>query len=350
MIKQQEAGFHNGYKLWTITAENSKSARAVFTNYSAAVMSVVVPDKNGKLGDVVLGYDNVEGYIEGTSSQGAIVGRFANRIGKGEFALNGVQYKLFKNDGENTLHGGSVGYNKRVWELLAAEYDENSGENHVVFGYTSPDGEENFPGTLAVTVDYCFDERNRLTITYDAECDKDTVINLTNHSYFNLSSEGDVMDTQLKIYADNYTPVDDGLIPTGEIKSVKNTPFDFTELRSIKSKNIDGYDHNFLLRGKKEDNADIEGAEDLPPIAAYAKDEKSGRTLACYTDMPAMQLYTANGLREIGKGGKEVKPQTAFCLETQFCPDSPNKTMFPSCVLKKGQTYHRVTVYEFGIV
>lgn len=347
MIKQQEAGFHNGYKLWTVTAVNSKGAEAVFTNYGAAVMSVKVPDRDGVLGDVLLGYDNVEGYIEGTASQGAVVGRFANRISGGEFVLNGVQYKLFKNDGENTLHGGSVGYNKRVWELIAAEYDENSGENHIVFGYTSPDGEENFPGTLAVTVDYCFDERNRLSITYEAESDKDTVLNLTNHSYFNLSSEGDVMDTKLKIYADNYTPVDEGLIPTGEIKDVKGTPFDFTELRSIRSADIDGYDHNFLLNGKKEET---EGLEELPPIAAYAEDGKSGRTLTCHTDMPALQLYTANGLREIGKGGKEVMPQTAFCLETQYCPDSPNKKMFPSCVLKAGKIYHKATVYTFGVV
>lgn len=347
MIKQQEAGFHNGYKLWTVTAVNSKGAQVTFTNYSAAIMSIMVPDKEGKLGDVVLGYDNVEGFIKGTASQGAVVGRFANRIAKGEFTLNGVKYKLFKNDGENTLHGGSVGYNKRVWELIAAEYDENSGENHVVFGYTSPDGEENFPGTVAITVDYCFDERNRLSITYEAESDKDTVLNLTNHSYFNLSSEGDVMDTKLKIFADKYTPVDSGLIPTGEIANVKGTPFDFTELRSIRSGDIEGYDHNFILRGKKEEK---EEEEDLPPIAAYAEDYKSGRTLACYTDMPAIQLYTANGLKEIGKGGKEVLPQSAFCLETQYCPDSPNKPMFPSCVLKKGKIYHKVTVYEFGVI
>lgn len=344
MIKQQEAGFHNGYKLWTVTAANSKGAQVTFTNYGAAIMSVIVPDKEGSLGDVVLGYDDVQGFIEGTASQGAVVGRFANRISKGEFELNGVHYTLFKNDGENTLHGGSVGYNKRVWELIAADYDPNSGENHVVFGYTSPDGEENFPGTVAITVDYCFDERNRLSITYDAESDMDTILNLTNHSYFNLS-EGDVMGTQLKIYADKYTPVDEGLIPTGEIKSVKGTPFDFTELRSIKSKDIEGYDHNFILRGKKEESDE----EDLPPIAAYAWDKKSGRTLTCYTDMPALQLYTANGLKETGKGGKEVLPQTGFCLETQFCPDSPNKPMFPSCVLKKGKLYHKVTVYEFGV-
>lgn len=344
MIKQQEAGFHNGYKLWTVTAANSKGAQVTFTNYGAAIMSVMVPDKEGSLGDVVLGYDDVQGFIEGTASQGAVVGRFANRISKGEFELNGVHYTLFKNDGENTLHGGSVGYNKRVWELIAADYDPNSGENHVVFGYTSPDGEENFPGTVAITVDYCFDERNRLSITYDAESDTDTILNLTNHSYFNLS-EGDVMGTQLKIYADKYTPVDEGLIPTGEIKSVKGTPFDFTELRSIKSKDIEGYDHNFILRGKKEESDE----EDLPPIAAYAWDKKSGRTLTCYTDMPALQLYTANGLKETGKGGKEVLPQTGFCLETQFCPDSPNKPMFPSCVLKKGKLYHKVTVYEFGV-
>lgn len=340
MIKQEAIGFHNGYKIWVLTLTNSKGMEVKLTNYSGAIMSIKAPDKNGDFTDVVLGYDNIDGYINGCSSQGALVGRFANRIGGGKFTLNGVEYPLYKNDGENTLHGGSVGYNKRVWELIAVEYDENSGENHVLFGYTSPDGEENFPGTVAMTVDYCLDEKNTLTLVYDAESDADTVLNLTNHVYFNLGGEGDILDTEMQIFADKYTPVDSGLIPTGEIADVKGTIFDFTELRPIRKKGIDGYDHNFILRKSN--------GEELP-TAAFARDAKSGRTLTCRTDMPAIQLYTGNGLDgETGRNGKPMEKQTGFCLETQFCPDSPNKPQFPSCVLKAGKTYHHVTSYEFG--
>lgn len=341
MIKQEAVGFHNGYKLWVVTLTNSKGIEVKLTNYSGAIMCIKAPDMNGDLADVVLGYDDVEGFIKGDSSQGALVGRFANRIGGGKFTLNGVEYPLYKNDGGNTLHGGSVGYNKRVWELIACEYDETAGESRVLFGYTSPDGEENFPGTVAITVEYCLDEKNTLTLTYDAESDADTVLNLTNHVYFNLSGKGDVLDTEMQIFADKYTPVDGELIPTGEIADVKGTVFDFTELRPIRNKDIDGYDHNFILRRSK--------GEELP-MAAFAKDPKSGRTLTCRTDMPAMQLYTGNGLDgEKGKGGIPMDKQTGFCLETQFCPDSPNKPQFPSCVLKAGKTYHHVTSYEFGV-
>lgn len=341
MIKQEAVGFHNGYKLWAVTLTNSKGMEVKLTNYSGAIMSIKAPDINGDFADVVLGYDDVEGFIGGDSSQGALIGRFANRIGGGKFTLNGTEYPLFKNDGGNTLHGGSVGYNKRVWELIACEYDESCGENHVLFGYSSPDGEENFPGMVAITVEYCLDENNTLTLTYDAISDADTVLNLTNHVYFNLSGEGNVLDTEMQIFADKYTPVDDGLIPTGEIADVKGTVFDFTELRPIRNKDIDGYDHNFILRKSRGDEL---------PMAAFAKDPKSGRTLTCRTDMPAMQLYTGNGLNgEKGKGGKPMEKQTGFCLETQFCPDSPNKPQFPSCVLKAGEDYHYVTSYEFGV-
>ncbi len=340
MIKKEHIGFHNGYKLWKITLTNSKGTEVALTNYGGAIMSVKTADKNGDFADVVLGYDDIEGFINGVSSQGALIGRFANRIGGGRFTLNGTEYELFKNDGDNTLHGGSVGYNKRVWELVETEEDKTAGENHVVFGYTSPDGEENFPGTAAITVDYCLDEKNALTLTYDAVSDKDTIINLTNHVYFNLRGEGSIMDTEMQIFADQYTPVDGALIPTGEIAAVKGTVFDFTQLRPIANKDIDGYDHNFILRQQK--------GEELP-IAAFAKDPVSGRTLICRTDMPAMQLYTANGLEnEIGKGGITMNKHTGFCLETQFCPDSPNKPQFKSCVLKKNEEYHHVTVYEFG--
>ena len=341
MVKKEAVGFHNGYKLWVVTLTNSKGMEVKLTNYSGAIMSVKAPDRDGNFADVVLGYDDVEGFIKGTSSQGAICGRFANRIGNAKFTLNGTEYPLYKNDGENTLHGGSVGYNKRVWELLAVEEDETGGETHAVFGYTSPDGEENYPGTVAITVDYCLDEKNQLTLTYDAVTDADTVLNLTNHVYFNLSCSDDILGTEMEIYADKYTPVDDGLIPTGEIADVKGTKYDFTYLRPIKELRPECYDHNFVLREK----AKGEIAE-----AAFAKDTKSGRTLTCLTDMPAMQLYTGGGLKgEAGKGGAAMTKYKGFCLETQFCPDSPNKPQFPSCVLKKGEEYHHVTVYRFGV-
>lgn len=341
MVTKKAVGFHNGYKLWVVTLKNSKGMEVVLTNYSAAIMSVKAPDREGNFADVVLGYDDMEGFIAGTSSQGAVCGRFANRISNGKFTLNGVEYPLYKNDGNNTLHGGSVGYNKRVWELIATEYDEKAGEAHAVFGYTSPDGEENFPGTVAITVDYCLDEKNQLTLTYDAVTDADTVLNLTNHVYFNLSDSSDILDTEMEIFADKYTPVDEGLIPTGEIADVKGTMFDFTYLRPIKALSPEGYDHNFVLR-------DMEEGEELRK-AAFAKDAKSGRTLTCLTDMPAMQLYTGGGLKgETGKGGAPMTKSKGFCLETQFCPDSPNKPQFQSCVLKKGEEYHHVTVYQFG--
>lgn len=341
MVTKEAVGFHNGYKLWEVTLTNSKGMEVKLTNYSAAIMSVKAPDRDGNFADVVLGYDDVEGFILGTSSQGAICGRFANRIGGGKFTLNGVEYPLFKNDGGNTLHGGSVGYNKRVWELIATEYDETGGEAHAVFGYTSPDGEENFPGTVAITLDYCLDEKNQLTLTYDAVTDTDTVLNLTNHVYFNLGGTEDILDTEVEIFADKYTPVDSGLIPTGEIADVKGTMFDFTYLRPIKALSPEGYDHNFVLR-------DPEKGEELRR-AAFARDAKSGRTLTCLTDLPAMQLYTGGGLKgENGKNGVPMTKNKGFCLETQFCPDSPNKPQFKSCVLKRDEEYHHVTVYRFG--
>lgn len=343
MITKKELGFHNGYKLWQFTLTNNNGMTVELTNYSAAIMSASVPDKNGKPVDVVLGYDDIDGYVKGTSSQGAVVGRFANRIGGAQFTLNDVTYKLFPNDNGNTLHGGSVGYNKRVWEVVAAEEDD--GEMHVVFGYTSPDGEENFPGTVAITVDYCLNEKNELSLTYDAVSDADTVLNLTNHAYFNLGgvNSGSVMNTKLKLFAKNYTPVNEYLIPTGEIASVKGTVFDFTSLKRIgedvDAGKIGGYDHNFVL----DNNGELSDA-------AFAVDETTGITMTTRTDMPAIQLYTANGLGgEIGKGGKMMEKQTAFCLETQFCPDAPNKPSFKSAVLKAEEEYHHVTVYAFGV-
>lgn len=342
MVKKEAVGFHNGYKLWVVTLRNKKGMEVKLTNFSAAIMSVTAPDRDGNFADVVLGYEDMEGYIKGHGSQGAVCGRFANRISNGKFTLNGVEYPLYKNDGENTLHGGSIGFNKRVWEVVATEYDEAGGEAHAVFGYTSPDGEENFPGTLAVTLEYCLDEKNQLTLTYDAVSDADTVVNLTNHVYFNLGGSSDILDTEVEIYADKHTPTDEGLVPTGEIADVKGTEFDFTYLHPLRELSPEGYDHNFVLREKKE-------GEEIRK-AAFAKDAKSGRTLTCLTDLPAMQLYTGGGLGgEMGKGGVPITKSMGFCFETQFFPDSPNKPQFPSSVLKKGEEFHHVTVFQFGV-
>ena len=342
MVTKEAVGFHNGYKLWVITLKNNKGMEVKLTNYGASIMSIKTPDKDGNFADVVLGYDDIKDYINGTTVQGAVCGRYANRISGGKFTLNGVEYPLYKNDGDNTLHGGSVGYSKRVWELVAAEYGEAMGESHAVFGYISPDGEENFPGALHIIVDYCLDENNQLTLDYSAMTDADTVLNLTNHVYFNLAGDGgNILDTELEIFADKHTPADDGLIPTGEVADVKGTEFDFTYLHPIKELSPEGYDHNFVLRDK---------AEGEIAKAAFARDPKSGRTLTCLTDLPAMQLYTGGSLNgEKGKGGAPMENGTGFCLETQFFPDSPNKPQFPSCIVRASEEYHHVTVYKFGV-
>ena len=340
MVSKEAVGFHDGYKLWVVTLKNSKGMEVKLTNYGASIISIKAPDRDGNFADVVLGYDDIEGYINGTTVQGAVCGRFANRISGGKFTLNDVEYPLYKNDGDNTLHGGSVGYHKRVWEMIAAEYGHAMGEAHAVFGYISPDGEENFPGALHIVLDYCLDEKNQLTLTYNAMTDADTILNLTNHVYFNLSGDSNILDTEIEIYADKYTPVDDGLIPTGEIADVKGTKFDFTYLHPIKELSPEGYDHNFVLHEKGEGEI---------TKAAFARDPKSGRTLTCLTDLPAMQLYTGGGLKgEIGKGGVPIEKSMGFCLETHFFPDSPNKPQFPSCVLRASEEYHHVTIYRFG--
>lgn len=341
MVKKEAVGFHNGYKLWLVTLTNSKGMEVKLTNYSGAIVSITAPDRDGNFADVTLGYDDLEGFINGTSLQGAICGRCANRISGGKFTLNGVEYLLYKNDGDNTLHGGSVGYHKRMWELVSTECLEEAGKSHVVFGYISPDGEENFPGALHIIVDYCLDEENQLTLTYNAMTDADTVLNLTNHVYFNLAGGGSILDTEVEIYADKHTPTGDDLVPTGELADVKGTEFDFTYLHPIKELNPEGYDHNFALSG-------YGNGEELHK-AAFARDPKSGRTLTCFTDLPAMQFYTGVSLTgETGKGGVPIDKNTGFCFETHFFPDSPNKPQFPSCVLKAGDEYHHVTVYRFG--
>ena len=338
-MEKKDFGFTNGYKVFLFTITNKNGMSVTLTNYSGAIVSIFVPDRDGNMEDVVLGYDDLESYVNGTSSQGALVGRYANRIGGGTFKIDDNEYKLFINENVNTLHGGMIGFNKRVWTV-----DEET-DNSVTFGYYSPDGEENFPGNLKVTCKYTLTDNNELKLEYKGVCDKDTVVNLTNHSYFNLGGihSGSILDNELQIFADCYTPVNSQLIPTGELRSVEGTGFDFREpkpiCRDLADEGIIGYDHNFVL-----------GEPHVMRKAAVVFDPKSGREMTCYTDKPAIQLYTAIGLNgEIGKDGKYMNIQTALCLESQYSPDSPNQPNFPSPILRKGEEYNFTTVYEFGV-
>ena len=334
--------------LYVLTAKGG--AEASITNYGGAVVSLKVPDRNGKLADVVLGYDNADGYVNDKSFFGALVGRYGNRIGHAQFALDGKTYTLAKNNGENSLHGGIKGFNKAVWtaKIIPAKDGQS-----LELSYLSKDGEEGFPGNLKVSVIYTLTDSNALRITYSATSDKKTVVNLTNHSYFNLAGQGsgDILGHLLIIRADKFTPVDAGLIPTGEFRDVAGTPFDFRKELAIGAR-IDqdeeqlklggGYDHNFVLQ-RSNDPEESLAARVLEPV--------SGRILEVWTTEPGVQFYTGNFLdgKTIGKGGVTYPKRSAFCLETQHFPDSPNQPKFPSAVLNAGERYHTITTYKFSV-
>ena len=329
--------------LYTLT--NANGASAGITNYGGIVISLEVADREGKIDDVVLGYNSLAEYIKDSPYFGAIVGRYGNRIAKGRFTLDGVEYKLAINNGENHFHGGLKGFDKVVWEAEEIETSEGVG---LKLSYLSKDGEEGYPGNLRCVVIYTLTNNNELKINYEAETDKATPINLTHHSYFNLAGEGngDILGHELMFNADSYTPVDEGLIPTGEIKSVKDSPMDFTEPMAIGSRISQvegGYDHNYVL------HCDNEGSLSL---AARVYEQASGRVMEVYTTEPGIQFYSGNFLNGTltGKSGKAYGKYYGFCLETQHFPDSPNKANFPSVVLKPGEKYRHVTVYKFAIM
>ncbi len=335
----------DGTTVYLYTLTNHNGVEAKITNYGGIVVSLKVPDKNGTKADVVLGFDKFEGYLNPKEPYfGAIVGRYANRIGHAMFTLDGHQYKLAKNDGENTLHGGLKGFDKRVWTSAMAP------EGKLELTYVSKDGEEGYPGTVVAKVTYTLTDNDELRIDYDATTDKDTVVNLTNHSYFNLkgSGEGDILEHRLTLNADRFTPVDAGLIPTGELKNVAGTPFDFRQPTAIGARINQsdeqlklglGYDHNWALNKKGNELS----------LAARVEEPTSGRILEVYTTQPGVQFYTGNHLDGTvkGKGGKVAAIRTGFCLETQHFPDSPNKPKFPSTELKPGQRFTSTTVYKF---
>jgi len=325
---------------------NKAGMQVLLTNYGATVVSITAPDKNGNWADVALGYDDLAGYQGGKSYFGAIVGRYANRIAKGKFKLEGKEYSLFTNDGQNTLHGGKKGFDKVVWEAKEAP-------GSISFHYLSKDGEEGYPGNLDVTVTYTLTDSNALAIDYKATTDKATVLNLSNHTYFNLHGQGngDILGHQLQLFADAFTPVDSVLIPTGKVEKVAGTPFDFTTSHTI-GERVNaadqqivfgkGYDHSFVLTAKA-----VVGEQH--PVARVTEPE-SGRVMEVTSDQPAVQFYCGNFLNGSEKGkGSAYQKRTGFCLETQHYPDSPNQPGFPSSVLKPGETFTSKTVYTFSV-
>jgi aldose 1-epimerase len=342
----------SGEKTDLYVLTNNRGMTVAITNYGATVVSIKVPDRTGKFADVVLGYDTAKEYQDGTAHFGGTVGRYANRIAHGSFTLAGKTYTLPKNNGENTLHGGLLSFDKKIW--TAKEVPSKEGVA-VEFTYVSPDGEEGFPGTMTVTVDFTLlNAKNELRIDYSASTDKPTVVNLTDHSYFNLAGQGngDILSQTLQLNAKKFTPVDAGLIPTGELRDVKGTPFDFTRPVAI-GERIDaedeqlklghGYDHNWVIDRK----TGFSGIE----LAAVARDLKSGRVLEVLTTEPGIQFYTGNFLdgTEHGKDGKVYERRYAFCLETQHFPDSPNHAGFPSTTLFPSRPFHSTTIFRFSV-
>jgi aldose 1-epimerase len=349
-IRKQSFGkTASGEQIDLYSLTNKKGMEVSITNFGATVVTLRVPDRAGKAADVVLGYDSLEGYENGKSYFGATVGRYANRIAGGKFSLDGKTYTLPRNDGPNTLHGGVVGFNKKIWKVREIPSNDSAA---LEMTYLSADGEEGFPGNLSVKVVFTLpSERNELKIAYTATTDKDTALNLTNHSYFNLSGEGhgDILDHVLTLHAKQFTPVDKTLIPTGELRDVAGTPLDFTTATVIGKRINDnyeqlvvgkGYDHNWVL---------APGSQRSLTIAAEAYDPKSGRTLEVLTTEPGVQFYSGNFLDgSKGKGNKPYAQRSAFCLETQHFPDSPNHSSFPSTVLKPGAVFQSETVFRFS--
>ena len=349
-VKKSFGKIRDGQSVDLYVLTNKSGAEASITNYGGAIVSLKVPDRNGKLTDVLLGYDNAGGYAADQSYFGALVGRYGNRIGHAQFVLDGKTYTLAKNNGDNTLHGGVKGFNKALWaaKILPAKDGQS-----LELSRLSKDGDEGFPGNLKVSVVYTLTDTNALKIEYSATTDKKTAVNLTSHGYFNLAGQGsgDILGHLLMINADQFTPVDSGLIPTGELRDVMDTPFDFRKPAAIGAR-IDqsdeqlklggGYDHNFVLRMPMDKGE---------ALAARVLEPASGRVMEVWTTEPGIQFYTGNFLdgTTVGKGGLTYPKRSAFCLETQHFPDSPNQPKFPSTVLNPGARYHSITTYKFSV-
>ena len=327
---------------------NAQGMEAQITNYGATVVSLKVPDRYGKPENITLGYDSLGQYLRGGHYFGCIVGRYANRIAGGKFVLQGKEYPLAKNEGDNHLHGGIRGFDKKTWQVEKAI---DGAAPVLILSYLSPDGEEGYPGTMSVTVTYRLTADNELRIDYEAATDQPTVINLTHHAYFNLAGagSGDILDHSLSILADRFTPVDDCLIPVGELRSVRGTPMDFTRPTGIGDRIAQddkqlilakGYDHNWVLNKEKGELA----------LAARVWEPNSGRAMEVFTTEPGIQFYSGNFLDNqiYGKSDQIYVKRGGFCLETQHFPDSPNRPEFPSVVLKPGKKYQSITIYRFA--
>jgi len=349
LILMQEKDFKtniDGKQVQLFTLQNKKGSKALITNYGGRLVSLYVQDNSNQLVDVVAGFDSVEGYQNSAEPYfGATIGRYGNRIAKGKFKLAGKEYQLFTNNGPNTLHGGKKGFQDVVWE--ANQVDQQTLE----LSYLSKDMEEGFPGNLKVQVSYTLTDDNELKISYHAETDKNTVVNLTNHAFFNLNGaqSGTILNHLVQINADKYTPVDSTLIPTGILADVKQTPFDFTIAKTIgerinaKNEQLNhgkGYDHNFVLN-----------SHDASEPAAVVKGDKSGIVMSVYTDQPGLQFYSGNFMagKNTMKGNQKDDFRTAFAMETQHFPDSPNQPSFPSTLLKPGEIYQSSSTYQFTI-
>ena len=350
-IKKKLFGeLENGTPVYSYTLRNKNGMKVKICEYGGAIMQIKVPDKNGCFEDVVGGYSSLESYVKADGYQGALIGRIGNRICRGHFELDGKTYDLFINNGVNSLHGGEFGFNSKVWSSEAIDGDEP----RLVLTTVSPDGEEGYPGTLTVTVTYTLTEKNGLALEYRAVTDKKTIVNLTNHCYFNLAgyANGSVLGHELWLDADSYLPTDDTLIPTGEIKSVASTPFDFRVEKQIGRdfdlENVDmglagGYDHCLCFTG---------GETSEPVLRAILSEPNSGRVMKVYTDQPCVQFYSGNFLTNAAypfKGGCPQRKQMLLCLETQKMPDSINHPNFTSTVLCPGEVYTHKTVYEFSV-
>jgi aldose 1-epimerase len=346
MVKQDVFGTHNGKEVYLLTLTNKAGNVIRLTNFGAKINWIEVPDKNGKKDNITFGYDTFEETLNGDMSFGSIVGRYANRIAKGTFTIDGVEYHTPINNGPNTLHGGPLGWHSVVWDT---EVLKDKKVPAVKFTYVSPDMEEGFPGTVTVSVVYTWTDNNEIVMDYTWTTDKKTVVNVTNHAYFNLhgAGNGDILDHVLTLKASAFTPVDSVMIPTGEIRPVAGTPFDFTTPHTIGERIGEdyeqlilgrGYDHNFVLDNKED--VDVKVYE---PV--------SGRMLEVITDQPGMQLYTGNFLdgSKIGHGGKPFNFRAGMCLESGHYPDSPNHPAFPTTIINPGETLKSTTIYRFSV-
>lgn len=343
MIKSKKWGGYNGEPVYLYTLSNEAGARLRLTNYGGRITSLRVPDEDGEQVDIVLGYDDLESYLEDEYFLGAIVGRYANRIENGEFSLEGEKFSLTRNEGDHHLHGGEIGFHNRIWRAEPVKFDEGSG---VKLRYLSRDGEEGYPGNLSARVTYVLTEDNEFKMRFEATADRLTVVNITNHNYYNLARENDtVLDHQLAVDADRFVLVNDEGIPTGELRSVKGTPFDFREEKFIEEqitgefdqlRYSGGYDHSFVLNDGTGSDAKL-----------YSP--SSGISVVLETDQPGLQVYSANYLEEgnAGNGGSPYGPRSAICLEPGNFPNAPNEPGFPNPVVRPGEPYEATTRLDF---